>query len=103
MRIKPNNLNPVMNTLAIEQAARKAAQEKADESAKARQAEESLRLQQLEEALKRKKEGQKKNPDGFQGRRTTRYLKDGTVQTEGPENPDDTTSPPPQSGIDIKV
>lgn len=103
MKINHSNLNPMMNTLAIEQAAKKAAQEKAEESAKARQAEETLRLQQLANAVKRKEGSQKKNQGGAQGRRTTRYLSDGTVQSEGPDTPDDTTSPPPQGGIDIRA
>ncbi len=106
--MKINHTNPnlnLMNTLGVEQAARKAAQEKAAESAKARAAEEAQRLQQISETLKGKKPVGKIGPDskGQQGRRNARYLPDGTVQPEGSDGPDDSSNPPPRGGIDIKA
>lgn len=94
-----------MNTQALEQAARQAAQEKAAESAKARQAEETLRLQQLSESLNKKKVEGKKDQEssGSKGFRNARYLKDGSVQPDGTETPDDTPPSASSGGIDIRA
>jgi hypothetical protein len=106
MKINQNNPNiQLQNTLGIEQAARKAAQEKSAESAKAHEAEEALRLQEIGESLKEIRDGRKKNPGDApqQGRRNARYRPDGTVEPEGLDHPED-GPPPPQAGrIDLKA
>lgn len=104
MRINHTNPNlNLLNTLGVEQAARKEAQEKAAESAKAHAAEEALRLQQLAQSVKKIGGDGKQKPETGQGRRNARYLPDGSVQPEGPDEPGGDATPPPRKGIDIKA
>ena len=101
MRVNPNNPNyNLFNTQATEQAAREAAKVKADEAA---QAEEAARLQKLSDDLKKKNPGAQKDPTGGQARRNMGYKPDGSVQTEGPDTPNEGPTPPRSGGIDIKA
>ncbi len=103
--MKINQTNPnlqLQNILGLEQATRKEAQEKAAEAAKAHAAEEAIRLQQLADSFKKKPVG-KENSNPQQGRRNTRYLPDGTIQTEGSNAPGDAPPDSPRGGIDIRA
>ena len=96
-------MNSLLQTQALEQANRAAAQARAEEAAKARAAEETLKLERQADALREKKVT-KVGEEGTnrQSRRNARYKPDGSVEPEGKEPPGE-APPPSYKGIDLKV
>ena len=105
MKINRQNLNPLFNTQAIEQAARQSAQAKQAETARARAAEETLRLQQKAEKVLgqgHQGEGDKPKKDN-RGQRPTGYSKDGSVRTGDDPAPGENPPVSKPGGIDLRA